>query len=83
MITKVEFTHDERFGRLHSIRVERGRSAWPERVKKEVFERWLMLYFGLEYDVPEIAGWSFMEKECSYLNYVTEIEFRHAEIDLS
>lgn len=83
MIYKVEFTHNEITGRLYSIRVFKSDFPWPLKISSATLERWLLLYFKLEYEVLEQSSPSEMEKECSFLNYVTEIEFRHAEMDFS
>jgi hypothetical protein len=85
MISKVEFAYLERSGRLYSIKVYTSKRDWYTKVSKNTLERILRISFGMEYEVPEeYLGWSSMEKECSFLNYATNIEFRHDDtMDIS
>ena len=85
MITKVELTYTEQSGRLYSIKVETKKRTLYTKVSKNTLERILRISYGMEYEVPEeYLGWSSMEKECSFLNYATNIEFRHNDtMDIS
>lgn len=85
MITKVELVYTEQSGRFYSAKVTTSKRFWPQSISKNTLERILRISYGLEYEVPqEYLGWSGMEKECSFLNYVTLIEFRHHDtMDIS
>lgn len=85
MITKVDFTYTEQSGRLYSIKVYTSKRDDYTKISKNTLERFLRISFGMEYEVPEeYLGWSSMEKECSFLNYATNIEFRHNDtMDIS
>ena len=85
MITKVELTYIEQTGRLYSIKVETEKRQFYTKVSKNTLERILRISYGMEYEVPEeYHNWSSMEKECSFLNYATNIEFRHNDtMDIS